>query len=102
MALVLDATVKLGVTARLSTREVIRRTVGLLEETGFQSLWAGDHIAFTSPILDPMLGLSQAAALSDGVTVGTAVYLLPLRSAAAAAKLASSLDHLSAFLPGSV
>ena len=95
MALVLDATVKLGVTARLSTRDVIRRTVGLLEETGFQSLWAGDHIAFTSPILDPMLGLSQAAALSDGVTVGTAVYLLPLRSAAAAAKLASSLDHLS-------
>lgn len=95
MALKLDKTVKFGMTARLSTRGVIRRTVTLLEEVGFQSLWAGDHIAFTSPILDPMLGLSQAAALSDSLTVGTAVYLLPLRSAAAAAKLAASLDHLS-------
>jgi alkanesulfonate monooxygenase SsuD/methylene tetrahydromethanopterin reductase-like flavin-dependent oxidoreductase (luciferase family) len=95
MVLALDERVRLGVTARLSTRDGIRRIVGLLEELGFQSLWAGDHIAFTSPILDPMLGLSQAAALSDKLTVGTAVYLLPLRSAAAAAKLASSLDHLA-------
>jgi probable F420-dependent oxidoreductase len=95
MALKLDASMKFGVTARLSNRAVIRRTVALLEELGYASLWAGDHIAFTSPILDPMLGLSQAAALSDRIAVGTAVYLLPLRSAAAAAKLASSLDHLS-------
>jgi alkanesulfonate monooxygenase SsuD/methylene tetrahydromethanopterin reductase-like flavin-dependent oxidoreductase (luciferase family) len=95
MALELAKTVKFGVTARLSTRGIIRRTVALLDEIGFQSLWAGDHIAFTSPILDPMLGLSQAVAHSDTLTVGTGVYLLPLRSAAAAAKLASSLDHLS-------
>jgi probable F420-dependent oxidoreductase len=95
MALKLDASMKFGVTARLSNRAVIRRTVALLEELDYASLWAGDHIAFTSPILDPMLGLSQAAALSDRIAIGTAVYLLPLRSAAAAAKLGASLDHLS-------
>ncbi len=95
MTLNLDGTVKFGVTARLSTRAIIRRTTALLEETGFQSLWAGDHIAFTSPILDPMLGLAQAAAMSDTLNIGTAVFLLPLRSAAGAAKLAASLDHLS-------
>ena len=95
MTLNLEERVQFGITARLSTRAIIRRTTALLEEIGFQSLWAGDHIAFTSPILDPMLGLSQAAAMSDTLKIGTAVYLLPLRSAAAAAKLAASLDHLS-------
>lgn len=95
MTLKLDDRMKFGVTARLSTRAIIRRTTGLLEEIGFQSLWAGDHIAFTSPILDPMLGLAQAAAMSDTLRIGTAVFLLPLRSAAGAAKLAASLDHLS-------
>lgn len=95
MTLKLDDRMKFGVTARLSTRAIIRRTTGLLEEIGFQSLWAGDHIAFTSPILDPMLGLAQAAAMSDTLLIGTAVFLLPLRSAAGAAKLAASLDHLS-------
>lgn len=95
MTLNLDSQVKFGVTARLSTRDIIRSTTALLEEIGFQSVWAGDHIAFTSPILDPMLGLAQAAAMSDTLNVGTAVFLLPLRSAAAAAKLAASLDHLS-------
>jgi len=95
MTLKLDDRMKFGVTARLSTRAIIRRTTGLLEEIGFQSLWAGDHIAFTSPILDPMLGLAQAAAMSETLRIGTAVFLLPLRSAAGAAKLAASLDHLS-------
>jgi probable F420-dependent oxidoreductase len=95
MTLNLDNAVKFGVTARLSTRAIIRRTTALLEEIGFQSLWAGDHIAFTSPILDPMLGLAQAAAMSDTLNIGTGVFLLPLRSAAGAAKLAASLDHLS-------
>lgn len=95
MTLRLDDRVHFGITARLSTRPIIRRTTTLLEEIGFQSLWAGDHIAFTSPILDPMLGLSQAAAMSDTLKIGTAVFLLPLRSAAGAAKLGASLDHLS-------
>jgi probable F420-dependent oxidoreductase len=95
MTLKLDDRVKFGVTARLSTRAIIRRTTALLEEIGFQSVWAGDHIAFTSPILDPMLGLAQAAAMSDTLQIGTGVFLLPLRSAAAAAKLGASLDHLS-------
>jgi len=95
MALKLDASMKFGVTARLSNRAVIRRTVALLEELDYASLWAGDHIAFTSPILDPMLGLAQAAAMSETLRIGTAVFLLPLRSAAGAAKLAASLDHLS-------
>jgi probable F420-dependent oxidoreductase len=70
-------------------------TVCALDALHYDSLWVGDHIAFTSPVLDPIAQLAQAAALSDRLTVGTAIYLLPLRAAAIAAKQSSSLDHLS-------
>ena len=39
--------------------------------------------------------LSYAAALSSRLTIGSAVYLLPLRHPAPVAKQAASLDHLS-------
>ena len=95
MPLSLETTVKFGLMTRLPTRSTARETTELLEEAGFDSIWVGDHVAFTSPILDPLLQLAQAAAYSDTLTIGTSVYLLPLRPAAAVAKQTSSLDHLS-------
>lgn len=95
MDLALAQQVSFGLSTNLSTRDMTKRTAALLAEIGFQSLWAGDHIAYTSPILDPLLGLAQVAAYSDSLAIGTCVYLVPLRPAAAAAKLAASLDHLS-------
>ena len=70
-------------------------TVRLLDALGFDSIWSGDHVAFAGPILDPLIQLAQAAALSDRLTVGTAVYLLPLRHPAPVAKQVASLDTIS-------
>ena len=70
-------------------------TVRLLDALGFDSIWSGDHVAYAGPILDPLMQLAQAAALSDRLTVGTAVYLLPLRHPAPVAKQVATLDTLS-------
>jgi len=91
----LDHEIRFGLTSRLPTRAVVKQTTAMLERLDFDSIWVGDHIAFTSPILDPLLQLAQAAAYSDTLTVGTCIYLLPLRPPAPVAKMTSSLDHLS-------
>ena len=69
--------------------------VQLVERSGYDSLWVGDHIAFAVPILDPLLQLAQAAVVSRKLTLGTSVYLLPLRHAVPVAKQVSTLDHLT-------
>jgi probable F420-dependent oxidoreductase len=68
--------------------------VELTDRCGYDSLWVGDHIAFAVPILDPLLQLAQAAVASRRLTLGTGVYLLPLRHPAPVAKQAATLDHL--------
>ena len=69
--------------------------VRALDSLGYDSIWSGDHVAFAGPILDPLIQLAQAAALSDRLTIGTAVYLLPLRHPAPVAKQVATLDTVS-------
>jgi probable F420-dependent oxidoreductase len=69
--------------------------VRLVDDCGYDSLWVGDHIAFAVAILDPLLQLAQAAVVSRRLTLGTNVYLLPLRHPVPVAKQVASLDHLS-------
>src|SRR5580704_16919568 len=69
--------------------------VQLVDRCGYDSLWAGDHISFAVPILDPLLQLAQAAVVSRRLMLGTSVYLLPLRHPAPVAKQVATLDHLS-------
>ena len=69
--------------------------VELVDRSGYDLLWVGDHVAFAVPILDPLLQLAQAAVVSRRLTLGTSVYLLPLRHATPVAKQVSTLDHLS-------
>ena len=68
--------------------------VRLVEGLGFDSMWVGDHVAFPVPIMDSIAQLAWAAALSDRMIFGTAIYLLPLRHPAPVAKQVSALDHL--------
>ena len=75
MSLPLDDRTRFGLMTRLPTPELTRRTVALLDRLEFDSVWVGDHLAFTTPILDPFVQLSYAAALSPRLTVGSAVYL---------------------------
>lgn len=71
-----------------------RATAELADRLAYDSLWVGDHIAFAVPILDPLLQLAQLAAFSQRLTLGTAVYLLPLRHPVLAAKQVATLDTL--------
>jgi probable F420-dependent oxidoreductase len=76
---------------RIDELEALVRRV---ERSGFDSLWVGDHVAFTVSILDPLLTLAQAAVVSRRLLLGTCVYLLPLRHPALVAKQVATLDHL--------
>ncbi|MBV8613147.1 MAG: LLM class flavin-dependent oxidoreductase [Acetobacteraceae bacterium] len=69
--------------------------VELVDRSGYDSLWTGDHVSFAVPMLDPLLQLAQAGVVSRRLLLGTAVYLLPLRHPAPVAKQVATLDHLT-------
>jgi probable F420-dependent oxidoreductase len=65
------------------------------EEAGYDSIWAGEHISYRNPILDVTVALSAFAAVTERITIGAAIVLLPLRHPSLVAKAFSSLDFLS-------
>jgi probable F420-dependent oxidoreductase len=65
-----------------------------VEGLGFDSIWTPDHLSFTQPILDPFTVLGIYAARTRRISLGTGVFLLPLRHPALVAKQAASLDWL--------
>jgi alkanesulfonate monooxygenase SsuD/methylene tetrahydromethanopterin reductase-like flavin-dependent oxidoreductase (luciferase family) len=67
----------------------------LAEHLGFDSVWAGDHLACPAPVLDAPTCLAAAAAATDRVGLGLSVMLLGLRPPAWAAKQLATLDALS-------
>ena len=79
----------------LPTIDEMRTLVELVDRSGYDSLWVGDHISFPIAILDPLLQLAQAAVVSRRLIFGTAVYLLPLRHPMPVAKQVATLDHLT-------
>ena len=72
-----------------------RDVVELVDRLGFDSIWVGDHLAFSIPLLDPVVQLSQAAVFSSRLKIGTAVFLQPLRHPGPTAKQIATLDLLS-------
>ena len=79
----------------LPTIDELAELVGLVDRCGYDSMWVGDHVAFTIAIFDPLLQLAQAAVLSRRLVFGTDVFLLPLRHPTPTAKQVSTLDHLT-------
>jgi len=66
------------------------------ESVGLDSLWAGDHLTMGPvPLLDCTLVLAAAAAATDRVLLGTAVFVPSLRPLAWAAKQVATLSVLS-------
>jgi len=47
-----------------------RDVVELVDRLGFDSIWVGDHLAFSIPLLDPVVQLSQAAVFSNVSRLG--------------------------------
>jgi probable F420-dependent oxidoreductase len=71
------------------------RLVQRIEEWGFESVWAGDHVSFHNPIWESLTLLASYVGITSRIKLATGVYLLALRSPAVAAKMTATLDVLS-------
>jgi probable F420-dependent oxidoreductase len=79
--------------------EVVRRA----EERGLDSLWVTDHVIvprdahviYRDHMLDPLAVLPWLAGVTQRITLGTSVVILPYRSPIPVAKLLASVDVLS-------
>ena len=94
--LTLEQTVCCGLTLPGFGRTSARELAVLAEVLGFDSLWVTDHLAFHVAIPESLTLLSFAAAVTERITLGTAVYLLPLWHPTLTAKRTATLDLLSA------
>src|SRR5256885_5626026 len=82
-------------------------TAQAAEAAGFESLWAGEHVilpdpqvppspmAPQDPALDPLIGLTWAAAATRTIRLATGIVILPQRNPIVLAKQIASLDVLS-------
>ncbi len=66
-----------------------------IEALGFDSVWTGDHVSFHNPLHESLTLLATYVPITRRLRLGTAVYLLALRSPAIAAKTTATLDVLS-------
>lgn len=98
-----------------ATAEQVTLVARSVEETGFDSLWALDHVVLredygtpypysedgrlaiptTANFVEPLTILTYAAAVTERVELGTAVLVLPMRAPVLHAKVIASLDHLA-------
>jgi probable F420-dependent oxidoreductase len=96
-------------------RAVIDAVAAAAERAGFATLWAGEHVVMVDESasrypysgdgriavpaeadwLDPMIGLSFAAAVTSTIRIATGVLLLPEHNPVLVAKQAATLDTLS-------
>src|SRR5467141_5269 len=81
-----------GAAGAASTPEAQAELVAAVETLGFDSLWLSEVL--TGPVLDPMVGLSWAAARNPRLKLGTTM-LLPGRNVLRLAKQLASMDVLS-------
>jgi probable F420-dependent oxidoreductase len=76
-------------------RGFFREIAQTAEALGYDSIWAGDHVSFRNPLLDVVVALATFAAVTERITLGSGILLLPLRHPSLVAKELASLDYLS-------
>jgi probable F420-dependent oxidoreductase len=86
---------------KIRPEEMIESAI-LAESTGFDSVWATDHIIvprkFAQPygdLVEPLVTLSYIAAKTDSVRLGSSIIVVPQRNPILVAKQVASLDRLS-------
>jgi probable F420-dependent oxidoreductase len=94
MDLPLSSALTYGVITTATNVDDARVTAERAESQGWDSLWVGDHVAFTIPIYDPLIQLAMLGAFSKKLRLGTSVYLLPLRHPVPVAKQVATLDRM--------
>ena len=97
-----------------SVPETFEALVRTADEVGIESIWAVEHVVVpvgyesqypyskdgrmpgpeNSPIADPLIALSYAAALTQNLRLATGVIILPQRHPAYVAKEVATLDVL--------
>lgn len=75
--------------------EQLREAAAIGDDGDFDVLWVGDHLMFSSPILDATVSVATLAALTHRVSVGTNVLQLPLRRPIDVAKSFATISHLT-------
>jgi probable F420-dependent oxidoreductase len=90
-----------------ATADGVRRIAALAEELGYDSLWMGEHVVAPRPrvspspidpdypMLDSVVALGFAAAVTARVRLATGIVILPQRNPVVLAKQLASLDVLS-------
>jgi probable F420-dependent oxidoreductase len=82
------------------------RVLQAAEESGFESVWTGEHVVMPvrdnpvptppeTPMLDSIVTLTRAAALTTRVKLGTGILVLPHHNPVVLAKALASLDVVS-------
>jgi probable F420-dependent oxidoreductase len=99
----------------VGTRERLVTFSRRMEELGFSSLWASDHVVIpyeirskypysesgrfplppTASFLEPLTALTVAATVTERIALGTSVLVLPHRHPVLAAKTLATLDHIA-------
>jgi probable F420-dependent oxidoreductase len=86
--------------------EVLVRVARAAEESGFESVWTGEHVAMPihdnpvpiapeTPLLDSLVALTTVAAHTRHVRLGTGILVLPHHNPVLLAKALASLDVVS-------
>ncbi|CAM9830851.1 unnamed protein product [Discosporangium mesarthrocarpum] len=87
--------VKMGMMLAANDRESVLARARKMEESGLDSIWVGDHIAFHIPVIESLSLLSFCAAATERIELATGVLLLPLRNPTLTAKMTGTIDMLS-------
>jgi probable F420-dependent oxidoreductase len=87
---------------RAAGGDAVRRVARAAEQLGFADVWVSDHVVhpatqtYPSPyLLDPLMTLGWAAAVTERVGLGTSVLVLPLHEPLWLSKVLGSLDVMS-------
>jgi len=86
--------------------EVLVRVARAAEESGFESVWTGEHVAMPihdnpvpiapeTPLLDSLVALTTVAGHTRHVRLGTGILVLPHHNPVLVAKALASLDVVS-------
>jgi probable F420-dependent oxidoreductase len=93
---------KVGVKIAPATERSVKRVAEEAERAGFDSIWLSERVAIPldkphpyEPSVDPWIGLSFAAAVTERVTLGTSVSQIALRPPVLMARELATLDRLS-------